>query len=284
MSVKHGHEDYLNLERRARELCGYDEASLLREADEAQRAWEQGKREHPEEAMCIEQGADAGFERLMVRLKAEGARPVTESEYEKCRRDEDAEWPAGWRLRRRAVLIAAAVAVLAIGGSMAVMARPAKKTTVYPMPREQTGIMRYNTALKGEVSDLEAAYALIHEKLGIPVLAFDYMPEGMKFNDVLVEENCVTIEMKYNGRLVRLMEAEFSNANTVSVLTSDREVREDVYNEWINKTIVIEENTLEDGLTEYSANIDVDNVYYFLSGMMEREEFIKMTKNLYYYE
>ena len=69
----------------------------------------------------------------------------------------------------------------------------------------------------------------------------------------------------------------------MSILESDRATRLEVYNDWIEKKLYIEENRLKNGNIEYSTSIEEDNAFYYFSGVMEREEFIKVVESLNYY-
>ena len=40
---------------------------------------------------------------------------------------------------------------------------------------------------------------------------------------------------------------------------------------------------MKNGDIEYSANIEGDDAFYYFSGVMEKEEFIKVVENLNYY-
>ena len=67
-------------------------------------------------------------------------------------------------------------------------------------------------------------------------------------------------------------------------IQSDRKIQcEDVQNEWMNQTIEIVKNQLEDGKEEYEAQFFYKNGYYMLSGTIKEEEFIEIVKNINYF-
>ena len=70
--------------------------------------------------------------------------------------------------------------------------------------------------------------------------------------------------------------------NTISYVISDRKNYHEVRNDWINKDLMVEENRLENGIVEYSVVIDNDEAVYYLAGVMEKEEFDRISENLVY--
>ena len=66
-------------------------------------------------------------------------------------------------------------------------------------------------------------------------------------------------------------------------IISDRRVVETVYNEWIKKEINIEEYQLDKNSCEYSAEMHIDNAFYYIAGVMELEEFKKIVEDLSFY-
>ena len=70
--------------------------------------------------------------------------------------------------------------------------------------------------------------------------------------------------------------------DTISYVISDRKTYHEVRNDWINKDLVIEENELENGVVEYSVVVDNDEGVYYLSGVMEKDEFDRISENLVY--
>ena len=75
--MKNSHDDEVSrAEYLLQKMMGMDDASLLKEAAEAERQWEMEKKLHPEEADQIMKNAETDLELLMARLDAEGKKPV----------------------------------------------------------------------------------------------------------------------------------------------------------------------------------------------------------------
>lgn len=54
-----------------------------------------------------------------------------------------------------------------------------------------------------------------------------------------------------------------------------------IHNKWLNKDIEIQKTVTKSGNVEFSAEIIIDDSYYYLSGIMEEDEFIDIIENLY---
>ena len=61
-------------------------------------------------------------------------------------------------------------------------------------------------------------------------------------------------------------------------LESDRRNRYELYNEWMQRDIEYCDNLLPDGQEEFEMLITIDNIYYYFSGMMPREEYETILK------
>ena len=270
-----------SIEQRAKELFGYDEDSLLAEMDEAERAWEAEKAADPELEAKTRRETDEGFEKLMDHIKAKGIQPVSPEEYEKEERRINRKVVGVSRKRKKVLLLAAAVCVLGIGMTMVVSARRQYRYNLYPVEAEQNVLIKQKALLKMDADELQDAYAEIEDTLGIRALRFGHVYTGMKFKQGIVDKKHIIIELEYGGMSIYLKEAINPEIDeTVQVKASDRKVCEQVYNEWLRKNMVIEQNDLKSGQTEYSTYFNEDNAYYSLSGILEKAEFIELVKGL----
>ncbi|MFR1833292.1 MAG: DUF4367 domain-containing protein [Lachnospiraceae bacterium] len=132
-----------------------------------------------------------------------------------------------------------------------------------------------------QVDSEEEAYKVIEEKLGIPVLKIGYRPEGMKFKKLVLEKNFAFLEFEYEGKRIHLVEGQGWN-ETSSTISSDRNDAFKVENEWVNQALFIQVNEQTEGGIEYSMELEKDNAHYALEGVMKKEEFEKIVKDLNY--
>ncbi len=196
------------------------------------------------------------------------------------------EKPLGTRkkmLRRVAILTAAAMA-LGIG-SFASVARQGYQVAEYPEQYEIKGsyIVRNNTSANFLESEIEEAYRQIHDALGIKVLALDYIPKNMEFDGFILSNNVGIIRLCYKEKRIYLEEKFMEERDTISVLVMDRNVENIINNDWLGQEFYLEENVLKSGAVEYSIRMDVGSATYYLSGIMDRDEFIEIVENLYFW-
>lgn len=355
------YDDELNIFiQDAKELFGYDEATLLAEMEAAERDWEREQQENPEEATRIMQENDSKFEELMRKIEAEGIRPASEkyadvghAEIEMEEDDEyetlddvelaevnandtgnaeeyavesDGRYPVtaapemapavavgtvesangrfedkhesaeirsfrlansgkkagGWRKRKKMLLMVAAVAVLGLGTTMMVQGDRGYKLKQYPVQAEKNILANRNSEIQlYKENKLNDAYEVIEDSLEINVLMLNYIPLEMEFKQLVIDKKRSVIEFVYNGKSIYFEQAETPEANELSdIIISDREESENVYNEWLDINITIEENSLQNGLVEYSAGFKLEEAYYYLSGIMNQDKFKMIVENI----
>ena len=64
---------------------------------------------------------------------------------------------------------------------------------------------------------------------------------------------------------------------------SDREIRQNIENKWLNENIGYYVNALDDGTQECGAVITINNYFYYIHGCIQEEEFREILKYLYLY-
>ncbi len=279
--MKNSQDDEVSrAEHLLQKMMGMDDVSLLREAAEAERQWEKEKKLRPEEAEQIMKNAETDLELLMARLNAEGKKPVTIKQYERNRRRDKRGGKEYKRYKRLA--LAVVVGVLMVG-SMSSVAKSGYRYATNPKQGKGSALLRYNSNIESVNDELDAAYDYISKSLDIPVLKMDYIPKEMIFIEAEVEKGHAVIRFDYLGKSVYLKEDRFSEKRAISILESDRKSDIRVYNDWMEKEIFIEENKLKSGDIEYSTSIEDQEAFYYFSGVMKKEEFIKIVENLSYY-
>ncbi len=130
-----------------------------------------------------------------------------------------------------------------------------------------------------KVDSEEEAYRLIEEELGIPVLKIGYRPEGMEFDKLVLQEEFALIVFKYREKNIHLMQGRGFNENS-TVFTSDRKKSVDVLNNWMDLEIVVQENQSSENEIEYSFEFEKEKYHYYLSGVMDRQEFLSIAEDI----
>lgn len=268
-------------EQAAQELFGYDDETLLRELKEAELELEQMKAEDPELEARIAGETEDGFKALMQKIHAENIKPVTEREYsEKKKEDERKVTPL--RPVLKVMFVAAAIMVLLNGMGIVVSAR---KEFEY---RYVSGGKMKNETLwrSGDYSradgKLMEAYQKISEELGIRVLTLGYRPKQMLFDGVSIDKGRALITFVYEDKFVYLKETRDPADQITDYIVSDRNETETIYNPALSYDFIIEKNQLDDKQIECSTKFEQDGAYYYLEGIMEWEEFVKIVKSLSY--
>lgn len=267
----------------AKELFGYDDETLLRELKEAELELEQMKADHPELEEQIRQETEAGFEALMQKIHDEDIKPVTEWEYSEKKKEEERKVT---RLRPilKGVFVAAAILAVLSGMGGVVSARKG-----FEYQKVKTGKSRNEVEwISGDQlqisGDLDKAYEKIKAEIGITVLKLNYIPTGMKFDELVIEKGHATMEFSYNGRKIHFKQIKCTADNVVEKVVSDRNEEKPVYNSFLNMILYIEENVLEDSLKEYCVEIDLGDAHYYVSGMINENEFENIVKEIYVYQ
>lgn len=131
-----------------------------------------------------------------------------------------------------------------------------------------------------KVNSENEAYAKIKEKLGIQVIQLSYIPYEMKFENLSLYKESGVIGFSYEDKEIFLVQAK-ANIEWSKNYSSDHSKREEVFNEWIKKTIDVHFNTTQKGNKEVEAKVEVNGVVYYLIGTMESEEtFLNIVRGL----
>lgn len=184
--------------------------------------------------------------------------------------------------RMRVLLVAVVAGIAVFGGTMVASGKREYNYGIYPIVGKQNLVMK-NNAVLDTADDLETAYQRIEDELGIPVLELGHIPDGMKFKQLTINRNNAIIEFEYQGKSIYLREEKYLDTKEIfRSKVSDRKAFSQVYAKWINQNIVIEKNSLTDGLVEYSASFDQKDTEYYVSGMIKEEDFVKIIEGLFF--
>lgn len=182
--------------------------------------------------------------------------------------------------KKKALATAALVAVIAgmLGGTAI-----GKKSYFFRNGRgDRAVILLNNDKNKSEDSEIQEIYKEINETVKIPVIKLGYYPAGMTVCNYELYEDEAVIQFLYKDNYIRMIQAKCKKNNSIN-LESDRIQKEIVFNTWIQKDIEYSVNEIANGKKEYEVLIPYQNNFYYLSGIIEEEVFIKIIKNLNFY-
>lgn len=139
-----------------------------------------------------------------------------------------------------------------------------------------------NTSNLNEIDDTEKAYFEIKEQLGIKVLKLNYIPKELVYNNLKINKGHATIEFNYKDKKLHLMQVKYAVENSDSFASDriEKHAYKEIYNKWLDKNIIIRKNELSDGSIEYEAELYENNVYYYISGIIDEDTFIKIIEDL----
>lgn len=132
--------------------------------------------------------------------------------------------------------------------------------------------------------DLEEVYKELKNKFEFGILMLGYIPEGMKFNNVEILENQAVFTFDYKEKKVYFIQEQQIKEASIGVNSDRMTLDEDITNIWLSKKIKLEEERIENAQMGYAAIVNIDNARYRVFGQLEKEEIIKIAKNLKSYE
>lgn len=133
--------------------------------------------------------------------------------------------------------------------------------------------------------DEKEAYEQIKEELGIEPVQLQYMPAGMEFDKCIVEKELGTAKIYYLYKeQVIQYEMYLQNAdNAYSVAQEDKSKLSYKIENGDMQITVKELEIIEGTQSEFLAMFQDRKIMYRLIGIMEKEEFEKILKNLYFF-
>ena len=264
------HKTEYDLDQLLKESFRMDDKSLLERFQRAQTEIDDSQ---------IPPEPEDGFERLLDKIEEKGIEP-------QYIRDRETESRSGKRRRLKPMLKVALVAAVVVGVMMATtLTVGAKKYFTYRKtvkPSIRNAVVLNNDKNKEDYGELEVAYGEIKKKLGIDAIRLEQIPPELVYKDTVISGDTATMLFKYGNSNFNIIQQIRSVGNS-SGITSDRNNQSSdvVYNRWLNQNIEIQTATIEDKKIEYSAEIILDNSYYYISCVMNKEDFIDIVENLY---
>lgn len=278
----------------------YDE-NYIKKAEEMERAlWEDGDFDEDEEEPTDEEEA-CSYAALIQRLKAEGVYQEDEKETGNADAAEDAgkskqllpdsrvlPFP---RKRRISMGRVAGVALLCCACVFAAsMTSEANRNyfveKMQYMMGDDTRIISDNDQLNDSVNlEEQDAIKEIETKLKVEVPEFYYRPPKFIFSNYEISElaDIARIEYEYQGSIVCFV-IDKQNEKVVSrTLSADGKKESFSVTSYNNILVTVEELQEErDVQSSYTATWEKDNVVYWLSGKIEKEEIINILKDMVY--
>lgn len=265
MADKERQEDEM-LRECLQDAYGYSDEELLKEMEEAENSLD-----------------DTGFagaeERIYQRIMEKEAAEKTASE-----KTGDTGAAAGKKVKRigkKKVLLAAALVAVFVG-TMGVSAVGEKNYFFRKAATDSRTILDNDKNLES-TSKLEKAYEEIIQKQDINVLKLGYIPSELKLSELAISQDRAVFRFDYKGNQVYFVQGKRDSAASADMGSDRKKVVKRVKNKWINQTVEIFQNELPNGESEYEVRFYSDNAYYYLMGIIDEDEFIKMVENVNFF-
>ena len=264
------HKTEYDLDQLLKESFRMDDKSLLERFQRAQTEIDDSQ---------IPPEPEDGFERLLDKIEEKGIEP-------QYIRDRETESRSGKRRRLKPMLKVALVAAVIVGVMMATtLTVGAKKYFTYRKtvkPSIRNAVVLNNDKNKEDYGRLEEAYTEIEQTLGIAAIRLEYMPQNLIYTNTVITGDTATMLFKCGDNYFNVVQQIRSVENS-SGITSDRNNSNGntVYNNWLNKTIEIQTSSVDNQKIEYSAEVIFEDSYYYLSGVIDKDYFVNIVKNLY---
>lgn len=180
---------------------------------------------------------------------------------------------------RKALVVGLAAAIMVIGGCFVAMGT---KSYFYRDGRSVNQEVVYNNDSGAlTVRSEEEAYEKIAEELGVKTLKLGYMPEGMYFEEVVMDEGYGKLVYGYKGNRVFFAQ-EKSNSQASMMYSTDAKESLQVWNSGLHIQVEIsmEENQKWD--KKFQTQFVYNGIHYYLSGIMSQEDFEEMVKKIHF--
>lgn len=248
-----------------------------------------------------EEEARAAYARLVERLKADGIyEEENDSENaddhkENNEKTEEAEkvkivyLPAKPKKRDRIARVAAAVLVCAAGVFAASMTSQANRSYFIDTVKLWTG-NDTNTIIENDGNnekssmDEDEAIVEIEQKLGVTVPKFMYRPTGFEFKNYNVSAviGYAWLEYSYMDTIVSIYINDYTDSSKSSDQLLDGEIVGTIKgNGGETKIKIIRVKDENDEKESYVAYWNQNEIFYQISGKMEKEEFMKLIRKVH---
>lgn len=257
------HKTEYDLDQLLRESFGMDDKTLLERFQRAQIEIDDSQ---------IPPEPEDGFERLLEKIEPRYTRDNTpEKKFRKIRR---------LKPIFKVAMVAGVVVMILLATTITAGAKKyfVYRKTVRPSIRNDVVLDNdRNIDNKGRV---EEDYLKIEEEIGIAAIRMAWMPSGMVYSKTYISEQAATMIFDYQDKSFFIKQQMKDITDSTNII-SDRKEKDVVFSKWINQFVEIQKRTTDKGEIEYSAEVIRKNSYYYLAGVMEREDFDKIIENLY---
>lgn len=191
--------------------------------------------------------------------------------------------------KRYVVLALAAVLVLVFGSVMTGVGSKSYWKVLWDRiaGNEHVSVINVENMETQQTEDIDELqlFKEIREKLGILPVRLSYMPKEMFIKEYEIDynQNRAVIIYGYNDRVIRYAMYMNDEDSSYAQTEVDEMISEYEISEYPNVVISVKEYEVEDVKNHrYVAEFEYQDAQYQLMGIMEKDEFDKILKNLYF--
>lgn len=187
------------------------------------------------------------------------------------------------RIRLRADLAAALVAILALGVGMVGSGKKVYLPVVSQREDGDESTTKVNNSDSAVASsyDEEAVCQEIEDQLGVLPVRFGYQPQGMQLQEYWINEDATEAIIKYTcgeKKLHVYMSKDYNNSSINFKV--DGESKDVVNMSAMRMEIPVYQYEDSEKNQYYQVSFEYLNTYYSLSGLMDKEEFKQILENI----
>ena len=187
------------------------------------------------------------------------------------------------RIRLRAALAAALVAILALGVGMVGSGKKVYLPVVSQREDGDESTTKVNNSEEGIAReyDEEEVCQEIENQLGVLPVRFGYQPQGMQLQEYWIKKDDkeATLQYVYNDKQIYVYISKDSTESSIN-FKIDGEEEKTIQIESMSMTIPVYQYRDSDGNMYFQTSFEYLNTYYSISAMLEENEFIKIIENI----
>lgn len=248
-------------------LCGFSDEQLLKEFEEADQdtTLDPNIQVYPDE-----------FDRIWEDICAERKAAV---EGEAAADVEEVVKKKRWSWKKIAVLAVAATLATASICFVAV----GKKSFFY---REKGGNLNSNIVYDNDTSiiifeEQEEAYELIEKELKIKPFKLGYIPEGMVFDHLEINNRSAIMTYKYKGEIIYFVQTTDQTEASNNHSTDGQDIKK-VKNIRLMEDILVKKEEGDNGRNLLETQFAYKESFCWLYGVMNEDEFLKIVERIIY--
>lgn len=186
------------------------------------------------------------------------------------------------RIRLRAALAAALVAILALGVGMVGSGKKVYLPVVSQREDGDESTTKVNNSEDTVTSsyDEEEVCQEIEDKLGVLPIRFGYQPKNLMLQEYWIQDNQdVILRYAYGTKKMYIYISKDYDESSIN-FKMDGVLKDTIQVEAMSMEVPVYEYEDTSDTTYFQTSFEYLNTYYSISGMLEEEEFIKILENM----